>query len=114
MSTLISHGIVSNGLWSTAPHHSLSKEAMAELRDGLATCRGKRGLTPQAREAVVKLCADARRDGWAPEQLIVAVKEACTGSPEMSHLTTTSERDAFLAKVITACIQEYFRAERGD
>lgn len=87
---------------------------MEQLRDGLATCRGQRGLTPEARDAIVTLCAGARRDGWTPEHLLVAVKQACATSPEISHLTTTSERDAFLAKIITACIQEFFRSDPAD
>jgi hypothetical protein len=97
-----------------APRLALSKEAMDKLRAGLATCRSRRGLTPEAREAIVMLCADARREGWPPEALLVAVKEGCHSSNEISHLTTTSERDAFLAKVVTACIQEFFRTDRTD
>jgi hypothetical protein len=43
----------------------------------------------------------------------MAVKDACYGSPEIAHLTTTSERDAFLAKVVSACIREFYKAD-GD
>lgn len=108
MSTLISPETGLSERSESGRNHRLSKEAMEKLRDGLASCRGTRGLTPEARDAIVMLCADARRDGWPPEQLLIAVKDACAGSPEISHLTSTSERDAFLAKIITACIQEYF------
>ena len=41
----------------------------------------------------------------------MAVKDTCYASPEISHLTSTSERDAFLAKVVSACIKEYFRGD---
>ena len=114
MSTLVSRDHRVNDLRSGAQNVSLSKESMDKLRKGLATCRSKRGLTPEAREAIATLCDGARRDCWAPEQLVVAVKDACYNSSEITHLTTTSERDAFLAKIVTACIQEFFRQDRSD
>jgi hypothetical protein len=82
---------------------------MTTLREGLATCRSKRGLTPEANAAIVTLCDGAKHDGWSAEQLLVAVKDACYTSPEIAHLTTTSERDAFLAKIVSACIKEYYK-----
>ncbi len=91
---------------------SLSKESIEQFRNGLATCRSKHGLTPEAREAIVILCDGARRDLWTPEQMVVAVKDACYTSNEITHLTTTSERVAFLGKIVTACIQEFFRQAR--
>lgn len=84
---------------------------MTTLREGLATCRSKRGLTPEANAAIVSLCNGARHDGWAAEQLLMAVKDACYSSPEIAHLTSTSERDAFLAKIVSACIREFYEGE---
>ena len=91
------------------PHPALSPEALKILREGLATCRSKRGLTPEANAAIVRLCEEARHDGWTAEQLLMAVKDACYTSPEISHLTSTSERDAFLAKIVSSCIKEYYK-----
>ena len=51
----------------------------------------------------------ARTNSWTPEQLLIAVKDACYTSPEISSLTTTSERDAVLAKIVTGCINEFYR-----
>ena len=113
MSTLVSPNHTVNDHHAGSPHLSLPLEAMDQLRDGLATCRSKRGLTPEAQRAIVTLCDGARRDSWTPEQLIVAVKDACYQSNEIAHLTTTSERDAFLARIVTACIQEFFRQDRA-
>jgi hypothetical protein len=89
----------------------LSSKAMATLREGLATCRSKRGLTPEAQSAIVSICETAHSDGWTAEHLLMAVKDACYTSPEIAHLTTTSERDAFLSKIITACIKEFYRRD---
>ncbi len=70
-----------------------------------------RGLTPEASAAITALCEKARDDGWTAEQLVMAVKDACYGSPEIAHLTTTSERDAFLAKVVSSCIREFYKGD---
>lgn len=96
---------------SSARHPSLTPEGLKTLREGLATCRSKRGLTPEANAAIVVLCEKAREDGWAAEQLLMAVKDACYGSPEIAHLTSTSERDAFLAKVVSSCIKEFYKTD---
>lgn len=82
---------------------------MITLSEGLATCRSKHGLTPEANSAIVSLCDGAKHDGWSAEQLLMAVKDACYTSPEIAHLTSTSERDAFLAKIVSACIKEYYK-----
>jgi hypothetical protein len=91
---------------------ALSAQAMATLREGLATCRSKRGLTPEAQAAINSICDTAHTDGWSAEHLLMAVKDACYTSPEIAHLTTTSERDAFLSKIVTACIREFYKADR--
>ena len=92
---------------SKAP--KLPQESLDRLRDGLASWRGRKALTPEANEVVIDLCLSARQAGWTPEQLVVAVKDACYNSPELDGLASTSERDAFLARIVTACIKEYFR-----
>jgi len=50
----------------------------------------------------------AREHGWTPEQLLILVKEVCYTSPEITHLTTTSEREALLSMIVSGCIQEYY------
>jgi hypothetical protein len=84
---------------------------MTTLREGLATCRNKRGLTPEAQSAIVSICETAHNDGWTAEYLLMAVKDACYTSPEIAHLTTTSERDAFLSKIVTACIKQFYKGD---
>jgi hypothetical protein len=67
-------------------------------------------LPAEATASVKELCAAAKAEGVTVEQLVVAVKAACYSSEQVSELDTTSERDALLAKVVTACIKEYYRA----
>lgn len=89
----------------------MTPEGLKTLREGLATCRSTRGLTPEANAAIVAVCEKARQDGWTAEQLLMAVKDACYQSPEIAPLASTSERDTFLAKVVSACIREFYKAD---
>jgi len=91
----------------------LSDEILTSLRDGLATCTLRRGLSPEARKAIAVTCTVARDNGWTPEQLLILVKEVCYSSPEITHLTTTSEREALLATIVTGLIDEYY-SPRAD
>jgi hypothetical protein len=99
---------------STAPmQQKLSDEILRALRDGLATCSLRRGLSPEAQKAIAAICGVARDKDWTPEQLVILVKEVCYTSPEISHLTTASEREALLATIVTGCINEYY-SPRAD
>ena len=95
-------------LTSTPVHPKLSDEILKSLQDGLATCTSRRPLSPEARRAIARLCIVAHESQWTPEQLVIVVKEACYSSPEISHLTTASEREALLATIVTGCIQEFY------
>ena len=90
-------------------HPTFSKDVLKRLRDGIASSRSSRGLSPEARIAITDLCSMARTNDWTPEQLLIAVKDACYTTPEISSLTTTSERDAVLAKIVTGCINEFYK-----
>ncbi len=94
-------------------HHSLAiSAALDRLRSGLPSWRLRSALPADAQEVVAELCTAARKEGWSPEQLVVAVKNACYSSDEIAQLNTTSERDGILSKVVTACIKEFF--SHGD
>ncbi len=86
--------------------------ALERLKLGLPNWHVRSGLPPDARAVVAELCSAARKEGWSPEQLVVAVKNACYTSDEIVKLNTTSERDALLSKVVTACIKEFFKGEK--
>jgi hypothetical protein len=95
-------------LTSTTVHPKPSDEILKSLQDGLATCASGRALSPEARRAIARLCEVAHESAWNPEQLVIVVKEACYSSPEMWQRTTTSEREALLATIVTECIQEFY------
>jgi hypothetical protein len=93
---------------------TLPADVVCRLRDGIATCRTTRLLSLEARSVIVDLCRIARQNEWAAEQLIIAVREACYASPEITQLTTTSEREAMLSTVVTGCIAEFYSPSRAD
>jgi hypothetical protein len=98
----------------TPLHRQLPLEAVRKLRDGLATCKTSRALSPEARVSIASLCNIAHTGDWSMEQLLIAIKDACYQSEEISRLTSTSERDSLVAIVVTACIQEYYSPRRAD
>jgi len=95
-------------LATQSQHPTLSKDVIRRLRDGIASSKSSRGLSPEARAVIADLCLIARSNNWTPEQLLVAVKDACYTSPEISSLTTTSERETVLARIVSACITEFY------
>jgi hypothetical protein len=55
------------------------------------------------------LCADARRLGMRPEELVVLVKLTWRTHPE-THALPRSQADAVLKQIVSMCIDEYFRS----
>ena len=78
------------------------------MSDALAGTATRGSMSPSAHAAVGRMCDSARRNGWTPEQFIVAVKTACYTSPAIRDLGTSSERDALLSLVVSECIKQYF------
>ena len=97
-----------------AGHPSLPTDLVCRLRDGIATCRTTHALSVEARAVIVDLCRVARQNTWPAEQLVIAVREACYASPEITHLTTTSERETMLSTVVTGCIAEFYAPSKAD
>lgn len=95
-------------------HRTLPFDAVRALRDGLATCQSTRRLSTEARYSIRDLCRTARANDWSMEQLLIAVKEACYTSEEIGRLTTTSEREALVSTIVTACIQEFYAPLLAD
>ena len=84
--------------------------ALDRLRASLPSWRARSALPAEATASVKELCSAAKAEGLTAEKMVVAVKSTCYSSEEVSELDTTSERDALLAKIVTACIKEYYRA----
>lgn len=60
------------------------------------------------RDTIQELCAEARRAGLRPEELIVLVKATWRSRPELGTVSH-GEPNPALDRVITMCIEEYYR-----
>ena len=61
------------------------------------------------RHAVEVLCADARRLGLRPEELVVLVKMTWRNHPDVCAMPRHT-MSATLDQVVAMCIEEYFRS----
>jgi hypothetical protein len=59
------------------------------------------------RDAIRRLCADARRLGVRPEELIVLFKMTWRSHPELRGPGPMNSRSV-LEHIVTMCIQEYY------
>ena len=57
--------------------------------------------------AVQRICVDANRSDWPPEQLLVAFKTALYALPAVQRLTRGPDRDEFVAHLRTARHQKF-------
>jgi hypothetical protein len=89
-------------------HPTLPVDLVGRLRDGIASCRTPRSLSLEARVVIRDLCRVAHRNQWPAEELIIALREACYATPEITRLTTTSEREAMLSTLVTECINDFY------
>ncbi|HZO18777.1 MAG TPA: hypothetical protein VFB46_07320 [Gemmatimonadaceae bacterium] len=62
------------------------------------------------RDEIQRLCADGRRVGARPEELIVLFKKVWTSLPQR-HGQPRDGGNSALDRVITMCIEEYYRGD---
>ena len=82
------------------------------LHSLLAEERQENQPTGDLRLALRDVCDRARNDGLRAEQLLLALKHAWRELPERRGLPRV-DADAAFARVITACINEYYRSPRS-
>ena len=95
---------------STQPR--LSAEGRAVLHAALERVITAHNATSAAgvQHALRRICLDARRSEWRPEQLLIAFKSALHTLPSVRRLTRGPDRDELVARLVRLCIQEYFGA----
>lgn len=92
----------------------LSEESLALLRAALdSPIAGRYAAWPAAlQHAVTRICIDAQRNDWPPEWLVIAFKGALYTLPAVQRLTRGWERDEFVARLVSLCIDEYYDTQR--
>ena len=92
-------------------HPSLSPEMARELESALCASSPAQMLSDHTRATIKAVCSSARQSLWTPEQLVVAVKQVSYSAPEFAQSHSPSERQAIIARIVTACIREFYRAQ---
>ena len=88
----------------------LTEDAVAMLRAALDSAVAGRypAWSAALKDAVKRICIEARRSDWPPEQLLIAFKSALYALPSVQALTRGPERDEFVAHLVSLCIDEYY------
>ena len=93
----------------------LSAEGMAALQAALGGKTGDRDAmsSPALKNALRQICAEAKVRNWPPESLLIAFKAALNTVPAVKRLTRGPDRDEFVARLVSLCIDEYYAGPRG-
>ena len=88
----------------------LSEDAVAVLRAALDSAVAGRypAWSAALDHALKRICIEARRSDWPPEQLLIAFKSALDTLPSVQHLTRGPERDEVVSHLVSRCIDEYY------
>ena len=90
-----------------------SAEGLALLRAALQTQWRWSAETietsPTLRVALQRICSDAKQGSAPPERFLVAFKSVLQGAPALRRLPAGPERDEYVARIVSICIEEYYR-----
>jgi hypothetical protein len=92
----------------------LSKEGVAVLSAALDSAIATRNpaSSEALNHALKRICIDARGSEWPPEWLLIAFKSALYTLPALEGLTRGPERDEFVARLVSLCIDEFYLRRR--
>jgi hypothetical protein len=65
--------------------------------------------SPTLRVALRRICNDAKDGKARPEQFLIAFKNALQSAPALRRVTPGPERDEYVARIVSMCIDEYYR-----
>lgn len=60
------------------------------------------------KDALQRLCLKAKEANWTPEGLLIAFKEALYTLPTVERVPRGPDRDEFVARLVSLCIEAYF------
>jgi hypothetical protein len=89
--------------WRLPPGH---QELLRSVLDGAAT--GK-NVTPEQRAVVRQICSAPEEMNLAPEDFLIAFKLALSNAANEAGLAPGPERNELLEKMVSACIEEFYR-----
>jgi hypothetical protein len=90
--------------WRLPPRHEQL------LRSALASGVTGRVLNSEQRAIIHQICSSPEKGAFAPEDFVIAFKLALTEAANDVGIRPGPERNDFLALMVSACIEEFFRA----
>jgi hypothetical protein len=96
----------------TAPVQIPSDATLAALRNALRTHLAGRPTGGELHRSLKALCAEAHTCGLRAEELVVRLKHLFHQLPEVQELSHGSDRSDLLNRLVSVCIEEYYRADR--
>jgi hypothetical protein len=80
------------------------------LRTALASGGTARVVSSEQRAIIHQICSSPEKGSFAPEDFVIAFKLALTDAANDVGIPPGPERTDFLARMVSACIEEFFRA----
>ena len=89
--------------WSLPPRHQ------ELLRVALAHGTGHT-VSSEQRAIIHQICSAQEKGAFAPEDFVIAFKLALTDAANHAGISLGPDRNDFLARMVSVCIEEFFRA----
>jgi hypothetical protein len=80
------------------------------VKAALGDTMSYRTVTPRQRAALMEICSGEDRWNYPPEHVLVAFKAALSDAADQSGIPHGGERDDLLSSLVSAFIEELFRA----
>lgn len=92
----------------------LGAEWLALFQTALAygTADSDATSSPSLKDALRQPCGEAKLKNWPPESLLIALNTALNAVPAVQRLARGPDRDEFVSRVVSLCIDEYYGAPR--
>jgi hypothetical protein len=92
---------------------AISEQTLSELREALTRhSRRREDDTTDLRRLLFSFAREARAHNLGPEKLLVIFKNIWNGIPDVHSAGDRTEKGRMLERLVTICIEEYYREER--
>jgi hypothetical protein len=79
------------------------------LRTALRLNKTARAVTSEQRAIINQICSSPEKLTFAPEDFVIAFKLALTNAADDVGIKPGSDRNELLARLVSTCIEEFFR-----
>ena len=94
--------------WRLPPSHQDS------LRTALGVVASEHIVTSELRAVIRGICSAPERQGFEPEDFLIAFKLALVDAANEAGIPPGPDRTDLLAKLVTVYIEEFYRSPAGD